>query len=249
MDTSAFEINPQLIQVLRSASKVVAMTGAGISAESKIPTFRDAMTGLWSRFRPEELATPEAFARDPKLVWEWYRWRYELVAAAEPNPGHHALVEMEDMFAEFLLITQNVDSLHTRAGNKRVLELHGNLSRSKCSRDGQVVEQWPETDQVPPLCPRCGGLLRPDVVWFGESLPTGALEKAADAALHSEVFLSIGTSSVVEPAASLIYYAVNNGSTTVEINPNPTSQAGLVTHALQGPAGVVLPALVAAIKG
>jgi len=249
MNASAFEINPKLIQVLRNASKVVAITGAGISAESNIPTFRDAITGLWARFKPEELATPEAFARDPKLVWDWYRWRYELVAEAEPNPGHQALAEMEDMFAEFLLITQNVDSLHERAGNKRVVELHGNLSRIKCSVDGEVVAHWQEGDQAPPLCPRCGGLLRPDVVWFGESLPTGALEQAADAALHSEVFLSIGTSSVVQPAASLIYYAVNNGATTVEINPNPTSQAGLVSYVLQGPAGVVLPALVAAVKG
>ncbi len=243
-----FDIDPGLIEALRAADSVAVLTGAGISAESKIPTFREAMTGLWAKYDPTELATPQAFARDPKLVWDWYQWRRDLVADAEPNPGHRALAQMEKLFDEFLLITQNVDSLHQRAGSTKLVELHGNIARTKCSQDGRVVASWPETDQTPPPCPHCGALLRPDVVWFGESLPGHALTGAMKAASNCDVFFSVGTSAVVEPAASLIYYAMNNRAVTVEVNPNPTAQANMVTYALAGPSGEVLPQLLAALE-
>lgn len=237
-----------LVKRLKSAKKVAVLTGAGVSAESKIPTFRDAMTGLWAKYEPTELATPQAFARDPKLVWDWYAWRRELVADAAPNPGHEAIARMETLFDDFLLITQNVDSLHQRAGSTKLVELHGNISRVKCSREHVVVTPIPESDQTPPPCPHCGAHLRPDVVWFGESLPMKALEAAQQAAANCDVFFSVGTSAVVEPAASLIFFALNNGADTVEVNPNPTGQAHLVHHTLMGPSGQALPALLAALE-
>ena len=240
-------INGALLERLRRARRVVALTGAGVSAESSIPTFRDAMTGLWAEYRPEDLATPRAFARTPKLVWDWYQWRRGLVRDAEPNPGHHALAEMESRFAELTLITQNVDGLHAKAGSSKPLELHGNIHRTKCSYEHRLVEEWEDRDDGPPPCPFCGKHLRPDVVWFGESLPATVLESAVNAARDCDVFLSVGTSAVVEPAASLIYHAMNNDAVTVEINPRPTAQAGMVTHALEGKSGEVLPRLLDAL--
>lgn len=237
---------PQLLENIRTAQHIAVITGAGISAESKIPTFRDAMTGLWAQYNPEELATPEAFARDPKLVWDWYRWRHDLVANAEPNPGHRALVTLATKVPTFTLITQNVDSLHQKAGSKDVIELHGNISRVVCSRDGATVSDWQERDKEPPACPRCGAYLRPDVVWFGESLPTNALHEAQSAANTCDLFLSIGTSAVVQPAASLIYSAMRRGKVTVEINPDNTPQSLQVTHQLKGPSGEILPKLLKA---
>ena len=238
-------IPSELITRLRTARRVAVLTGAGISAESGVPTFREAQTGLWARYNPEELATPEAFRRNPRLVWEWYAWRQERVHQAKPNPGHHALVQMERHIAEFTLITQNVDGLHRRAGSHQVLELHGNLFRAKCFNEDRPVEGWPESDDIPPRCPHCGGLLRPDVVWFGEMLPAGALRAAEQAAARAEVFFSIGTSALVYPAADLPLIALRAGATVVEINPQPTPLSPQVTFSLNGAAGVALPALIA----
>lgn len=240
---------PELLAQLRQAQRIAVLTGAGISAESGVPTFREAQTGLWARYRAEELATPQAFRRNPRLVWEWYSWRRELVARAEPNPGHRALVEMERRAPLFILITQNVDGLHQRAGSGfrfPLIELHGNIERSKCFRENKLVETWEESEEVPPRCLDCGGPLRPDVVWFGEALPEGALQAAWEAACTCEIFFSIGTSALVEPAASLPFIALQNGANVVEINPNSTPLTRSATYVLSGQSGQVLPALVQA---
>jgi NAD-dependent deacetylase len=240
---SSADLLQAAIEALRGAERVVALSGSGISAESGVPTFREARTGLWERYDPKQLATPEAFARDPRLVWEWYEWRRKLVSEAEPNAGHRALAELERRIPEFTLVTQNVDGLHERAGSRNVIELHGNILRSKCSREGGLVEPEEQDDSVPPRCPRCGAFLRPDVVWFGEMLPLGAFESASEAARGCEVFLSIGTSSLVYPAAALPYEALEIGATLVEINPDLTPLTPHATFALQGRAGEVLPNL------
>ncbi|MBE2220436.1 MAG: NAD-dependent deacylase [Anaerolineae bacterium] len=236
----------QLIEALKNATHIAVLTGAGISAESGVPTFREAQTGLWAQYDPQELATPQAFRRNPKLVWEWYAWRRELVAKAEPNPGHLALVALESKVPQFTLITQNVDGLHERAGSQAIIELHGNIMRTKCFENGRLVNSWPATNDVPPHCPHCGGMLRPDVVWFGESLPYEALETAVASTQTCDIFFSIGTSALVQPAASLPIKAIQAGAITVEINPQPTPLTTHVDYALTGSAGSVLPALVAA---
>ena len=234
---------PELIERLRNADRVAALTGAGISAESGVPTFRDAQTGLWSNYRPEDLATPEAFQRNPRLVWEWYAWRREFVARVNPNPGHAALAEMERRVAHFTLVTQNVDGLHHRAGSRRVIELHGNITRTKCFEENAVIGDWTETGDVPPRCPRCGGRLRPDVVWFGETLPVNAFEQAVRASQTCQLFFSIGTSSVVYPAASLPYEALQRGAIVVEINPDTTPVTSQATYSFRGRSGELLPGL------
>jgi NAD-dependent deacetylase len=236
---------PGLPAALRAARHVAVLTGAGISAESGIPTFRDAMTGLWARFKPEDLATAEAFRRDPALVWEWYEWRRQLVAGARPNAGHLALTALQSQVA-CTVITQNVDGLHHEAGTHGVLELHGNIGRSKCFAEGRVVADWPATSDKPPRCPHCGAPLRPDVVWFGESLPAETLAAAEAAARDCDVFLCIGTSSVVYPAAALPEIALAAGAMVVEVNREATPLSGIATHSLRGAAGELLPALVAA---
>ncbi|MBK7541270.1 MAG: NAD-dependent deacylase [Candidatus Competibacteraceae bacterium] len=240
-------IPTELVSRLRAARRVAVLTGAGISAESGVPTFREAQTGLWAQYNPEELATPDAFRRNPKLVWEWYAWRQARVRQAEPNAGHRALVDMERRFAEFTLITQNVDGLHRRAGNQHLLELHGNLFRTKCFSEERPVESWPDSGEIPPRCPHCGNVLRPDVVWFGESLPVATLHAAEHAAATAEVFFSIGTSALVYPAAELPFSALAAGATVVEINPHPTPLSAHVSYSLNGAAGVILPALVARV--
>ncbi len=242
-----FSIPPGLIESLRKARAVTVLTGAGISAESGVPTFRDAQTGLWAKYSPEELATPEAFQRNPKLVWDWYAWRRDKVASVRPNPGHLALAELEARLPAFTLVTQNVDGLHHRAGSKNVLELHGNITRFKCFDDNDPVESWHPTPEVPPRCPRCGGLVRPDIVWFGEALPVEALLAAQKASAESDVFFSIGTSSLVYPAAGLPLLALEGRAVVVEVNPNPTSLSRQATHSFQAPAGEFLPELVAAL--
>lgn len=236
-----------LVSSLRRSHRVVALTGAGVSQESGLRTFRDAQTGLWAQYRPEDLATPEAFARDPKLVWDWYAMRREKALKAEPNPGHFALAEIEKRIPDFTLITQNVDGLHRRAGSVNVLELHGSLERVKCSACGQAAAAWEESAPGVPQCPRCGGLLRPDVVWFGESLPKNALEAAWQAARTCDVFFSIGTSGLVQPAASLAFVALERGALVVEINVEPTPLTGRADFFLQGKSGEILPALVKAV--
>jgi len=238
------EIPAALIQTLRQTKKWAVLTGAGVSAESGVPTFRDAQTGLWAKYRPEELATPQAFRRDPKLVWEWYAWRRELVSRAEPNAGHLALAQLEAWAEQFTLITQNVDGLHARAGSRNIVELHGNITRAKCFECGRYAETWAEDGSVPPQCESCGGWLRPDVVWFGEALLPAALNAAFHAAQTCEVFFSIGASGLVEPAASLPWEALRAGAVVVEINPNPTPLSEAATYALNGAAGMVLPKII-----
>ncbi len=228
---------------LAGAERVAVLTGAGISHESGIPVFRGP-SGLWRQYRPEELATPEAFARDPRLVWEWYDWRRSVVAGAEPNPGHYALVELERRTPDFTLITQNVDGLHDRAGSHRLLKLHGDLWTLRCV--GCAAETVNRTVPLPELRPRCscGGLLRPGVVWFGETLPVDALQQALLAAERAQVFLVVGTSAVVQPAASLPLLARRAGARVIEVNAESTPLSPLAEASFLGPAGVLLPRLV-----
>ena len=239
------EIPTNLIEKLQTAVSVTVLTGAGISAESGVPTFRDAQTGLWAKYDPQELASPYAFQQNPKLVWDWYQWRRELVGAAKPNPGHYALAELEKHVPEFTLITQNVDGLHEQAGNQNIIELHGNITKTKCYDNDHPITSWKD-DHVPPHCPECGSLLRPDVVWFGESLPAMALYTAVNKSKTCDLFLSIGTSSVVQPAASLPVEAIQNRIPTVEINPQATPLTPHMSYALAGPSGEILPQLIQA---
>jgi NAD-dependent deacetylase len=230
----------ELVQALRKAARVTVLTGAGISAESGVPTFRDPQDGLWSRFRPEDLANAAAFRRDPKLVWDWYEWRRRAIAAAGPNAGHLALLRFEARLPGFTLVTQNVDGLHARAGSRRLIELHGSIMRNRCLDEGKVMEADPADAERPPRCPDCGGMLRPDVVWYGEALPQQALADAADAALNCELFFAVGTSSVVKPAAELPALAMQANATVVEINPEMTRISSEVHLSLRGQAGPIL---------
>ncbi len=209
------------IERLQTATRVAVLTGAGISAESGIPTFRDAQTGLWAQYSPEDLASPEAYARDVKLVWDWYAWRFELCSSAKPNAAHEKLALFERRIPEFLLVTQNVDSLHARAGSERMVELHGNIMQARCeSCHSRFVLS--RGFSIPPSCPTCGARARPNVVWFGEALPRRELEQAQLAFQTCEVALVIGTSGMVEPAASLGRLAKNHGAYLIEVNPIST---------------------------
>ncbi|WP_273887603.1 SIR2 family NAD-dependent protein deacylase [Rubrobacter naiadicus] len=236
----------ELVRALRQTSAVAVLTGSGVSAESGIPTFRGGGDSLWKRYDPRELATPEAFSRDPRLVWEWYLWRRSLVVGAEPNPAHLALAEMEGFFSSFTLITQNVDGLHERAGSRNVLELHGNILRSRCTAEGEISE--PRRQEVPPRCRRCGDLLRPDVVWFGEMLPEGPVRAAFEASSSCGVFFSVGTSSLVYPAAALPEEARASGAILVEINPEETPLTRRADFSFRESASVVLPELVKRLR-
>jgi NAD-dependent deacetylase len=235
------EFPSSLIDSLRGAKKIVALTGAGISAESGLATFRDAQTGLWSKFKPEELATADAFRRNPKFVSDWYARRRQQALDAKPNAGHLALAEMERRAQEFLLVTQNVDGLHARAGSNRIVELHGSIHRFRCFDNDCPPDQF---DVEQGRCRSCGGNLRPDVVWFGEMLPIEALETAIAAAENCDVFFSIGTSSLVYPAADLWRRAKDSGAIVIEINKDPTPLTPLADHSLLGKAGEILPQLV-----
>lgn len=229
-------------EILAKARAVAVLTGSGISAESGIPTFRGA-GGLWRSFRPEDLATPAAFARDPRLVWEWYDWRRGLVAAARPNAAHEALVRLEARVGDFTLATQNVDGLHGLAGSRNLILLHGDLWTLRCTSCGADREdRRVPLPELPPRC-SCGGMQRPGVVWFGESLPAGAIERASAAVAEASVFLLVGTSAAVWPAAGLGEIAIGAGVPVIEINPEPTVYTDRVLS-LAGPAGEILPALV-----
>ena len=246
-------IAPELVSKLRDAKRVVVLTGAGISAESGVPTFREAQTGIWAEYNPEELATPYAFEKNPWRVWEWYTWRREMIEKKDPNDGHYALTEMQrrllDQNAQFTLITQNVDGLHKKAGSKDVLELHGNIFRSRCTDlDCDEIVEYKDlkpTETPPPRCHKCNGMLRPDVVWFGEALPLDDLHKAMAASQKCDLFFSIGTSTLIQPAASLPIMALDADAVVVEINPIETLITKRVTYPIQGKAGNILPKLVA----
>ncbi len=236
-----------LVTRLAEARRIVVMTGSGASAESGVPTFREAQTGLWARFRPEELATPEAFMANPERVWNWYAWRRELVARAEPNAGHYALAAMERHYDEFALITQNVDGLHQRAGSRDPIEFHGNIDRTLCFDERKPVTDWEHQEDVPPRCPDCGAWLRPGVVWFGEAIPPEALRRSQAACAEADVFFSVGTSSLVYPAADLAETALRAGAVVVEVNVNDTPLSSLADYCLKGPSGDVLPAIARAV--
>jgi NAD-dependent deacetylase len=234
----------QLARIIQHSKRGVVLTGAGISAESGVATFR-GKEGLWGKFRPEELATMEAFMANPEIVWEWYNWRRELLRSVRPNPGHRALVELSRRFREFTLVTQNVDGLHREAGSERVLELHGNILRNKCAACGRLVELANDIDPKSiPGCAGCGGKIRPDVVWFGEMLPEDVIEEAIEASEKADIFFAIGTSALVHPAAGLPLVAKRHGAVLVEINPEGTPLTPLADFVFTGKSGELLPQLV-----
>ncbi len=265
----------ELVDLLKRVKRVAFLTGAGVSAESGIPTFR-GKDGLWNRYRPEELATYEAFVEDPLKVWKWYLWRMRLISKAKPNPGHLSIAEMEDLFPEFLLITQNVDGLHRVAGSRRMVELHGNIFEGKCRDCGRFFSEEEFVQLFPlagrerlrgmsedefrreileglgeeslPTCPVCGGFIGPGVVWFGESLPEDALESAFSFAEGSDVFFSVGTSAVVQPAASVPLVAKRNGAVLVEINPEETPLSSYCDFVFRTSASEVLPGILSALR-
>ena len=257
------ELSPTLIaevelatKLLKPAQRICILTGAGISAESGIPTFRDKQTGLWENYGVEDLATPDAFIRDPKLVWSWYQWRRQVVADKKPNPAHDALAQWQyhaqSSNQQVTLITQNVDDLHEQAGST-VTHLHGNLWCNRCSqcerpypnqaRNSYSGENALSFDETLITCEHCDGYIRPDIVWFGEALPVDEWQTAENAATNCEVFISIGTSSLVYPAAGLSQLAKQNGAQIIEINPDPTPNT-LIDITLAEKAGIILPLLI-----
>lgn len=241
-------------EALNQARYVVVSTGSGISRESGIQTFREAQTGLWGKYDPQELATPQAYYRNPDFVWKWYQYRFGLVARAEPNPGHYAVAELEKLVPRLVVLTQNIDNLHTRAGSTDVVELHGNISRFKCSAncrgDPTVVDlnTIDHDEDHAPHCPHCDALVRPDVVWFGENLPAQAIDRAFAVSAGCDLMLVVGTSGIVQPAASLPVLARRSGAMVIEVNPNPGQITPLAHIFLQGPSGEVLPRLVDAVR-
>lgn len=230
-----------LINILNKTKRVAVLTGAGISAESGIPTFRGE-EGLWKTYRAEELATPHAFTRDPRLVWEWYDWRRGIIGSKDSNPGHEVLAGWEKLFPSFHVITQNIDGLHQKAGSQKILELHGNIWKLRCTEEGTITEDHTAPlGEIPPHCPYCGALLRPHVVWFGESLDASILQSAFALSSSCEVMFVVGTSAVVQPAASLPISAGQSGATVVEINPDPTPITAYADFSFRGKAGDILP--------
>ncbi len=237
----------KMIERFRGAKRLVVITGAGISAESGVPTFRGS-DGLWRRYRAEDLATPQAFQRDPRLVWEWYDWRRRLISGKEPNAGHTAIAAMEGLFEEFFLITQNVDGLHRRAGSRKLIEIHGNLWRVRCMGEGKVSSNNEvPLKEIPPRC-ECGALLRPDVVWFGESLSEKDLADSYMALKECDCLMVVGTSAVVQPVASFPTIARNGGAFIAEINVEPTPISGWVDESILGKSGQILPQLLESMK-
>jgi len=247
---SDLERAAQWIAAAAEGSLVIS-TGAGVSRESGIPTFREAGEGFWQKYSPEQLATEEGFLSDPALVWNWYAWRRRMVRQCEPNPGHYALAELERCLPGTVTVTQNVDGLHQRAGSSRVLELHGSIERVRCFDFCSVYENWqdgPEQVEEPPRCPKCGAYLRPDIVWFGEQLPEQEIDEAFRAAERCRVMLVVGTSGLVQPAASLPWVARRCGARVVEVNPQPSEISQTADILLSGPGGEVLPRLAARVK-
>jgi NAD-dependent deacetylase len=243
------ELSEEIRHRLRTARRVVAFTGAGISKESGLDTFRD-LGGVWQQVRPEDMATPQAFLRQPAKVWQWYAARFDRASGVQPNPAHHALARWGELFPAFTLVTQNVDGLHQRAGSVNVLELHGTLREAKCQHCGRrrdMAEAVAVSPDEPPAC-ACGGLFRPAVVWFGEMLPEAAMAAATEQSALCDLFLSVGTSGQVYPAAGLIELAHRQGACLIEINPEPTAHSGMAHLQLATPAGEGLPALTREIE-
>jgi NAD-dependent deacetylase len=238
----------RLISRLLGAESVVAFTGAGMSAESGVPTFRGDQ-GIWKKFRPEELASMDAFLRNPAIVWEWYAARKKILAEVKPNPGHYGLAELETMYPQVSIVTQNIDNLHRRAGSSRVYELHGNIERNYCIQCGKAhTDEEIVPGEGAPICVSCGGLVRPDVVWFGELLPMDEWEGAVRSVESADVLLSIGTSGVVFPAAELPLIARRHGAYVVEINPEATESTDWMDESIRGKAADMIPQLVALIR-
>ncbi len=237
----------RLVSVLRSASRVSVLTGAGVSAESGIATFRGA-GGLWEGHRIEDVATPEAFAENPEGVWRFYEMRRRNAREARPNAGHAALAAMEARFSGFLLATQNVDGLHRRAGSRELVELHGSIERRYCVRCRRTDEDLEPLDVLPPVCPACGAMMRPDIVWFGEPLPVDAWADAQEAARSADVYLVVGTSAEVYPAAGLALIAADAGAQVFEINPAETALSPMFAGAIREPSGIALPRILAALE-
>ncbi|MCC6285709.1 MAG: NAD-dependent deacylase [Phycisphaerales bacterium] len=236
-------------RLLARARSVVVVTGAGVSAESRIPTFRDAMTGLWASFDPQRLATPEAFARDPEMVSRWYDWRRQKCAEAIPNPGHEAISAMERALvargADFLLVTQNVDGLHRRAGSRNVIEIHGTLATWRCTRTGEEYSELPVPLPAYPCPSPAGGLLRPCVVWFGEALPEAGVRRAVEACGRATLFFSIGTSAQVYPVAGFADVAAGAGAKIIEVNPEETPLSPRADVVIRACSAAALPQIVA----
>jgi len=239
----------QAAQILASCQKLVVFTGAGMSKESGIATFREAEEGLWERHDPHELGTLQGFMSDPALVWEWYQHRFGRIGGVTTNPGHRAIAALERYVPRVVVITQNIDDLHREAGSSDIVELHGNWRFYKClaGHTGFTHADFADQADSPPLCPRCGAMLRPDVVWFGEMLPSEALERAFAESSACDTMLVVGTSGLVQPAASLPWEARRAGSPIIEVNPNPSAITSLSSLFLQGPAGEVLPRVVEAL--
>ncbi len=246
------DIDPAVAATLGKAAHVMVFTGAGVSSESGIPTFRDSLTGLWERFDAASLATPAAFRKDKDLVWGWYEWRRMKALQAQPNPAHLAIAALEKLVPTLTVVTQNVDDLHERAGSTDVIHLHGSLHNPRCFACGrphpmgQEIPREPEGGRrlKPPVCGNCGGSIRPGVVWFGESLPEQELSRAYSAAKQCDVMLVVGTSGLVQPAARLPVDAKKAGATVIQINPSKTDLDWDCTWSLHGQAGVVLPKLI-----
>lgn len=246
------DFDPTMVERLRKARRIVVFTGAGVSAESGIPTFRDPLTGLWENYDAQRLATPSAFSREPDLVWGWYEWRRSLALRCQPNPAHDAIARMAGKVARLTVITQNVDDLHERAGSNNVIHLHGSLHAPRCSICGRAysllsaIPDGPEGGrrQMPPTCIHCGGRVRPGVVWFDESLPPDNWRQSKIAAKACDVLFSIGTSSLVYPAAELPRDAAVSGACVIQVNPRATELDGVSDYNLKGRAGEVMPALV-----
>ncbi len=248
---NSFLLPDSLLERLRSANHVLVLTGAGMSAESGIPTFRDAQTGIWSKFRPEDLATPQAFTAHPARVWSWYEERRKKVRSAVPHAGHYALVELEAMMPRLSIVTQNVDALHQRSGSGNVIELHGNIMRTICHLTSRPIDdEWlANSEDCPPRSPWARhGLARPAVVWFGESLPAGTMDAAMEAAAGCDLCFSIGTTSLVQPAASLPLLAAEHGASLVEINPQETPLSLHADYCLRGSASSALISIIHQLK-
>ncbi|NNF16544.1 MAG: NAD-dependent deacylase [Gammaproteobacteria bacterium] len=237
-----------IAEQLKQARHCVVLTGAGVSAESGIPTFRDALSGLWEKFRPEDLATAEAYRKNPEMVYAWYQWRRQLISDTEPNAGHYALAELAKRVERLTLITQNVDGLHQRAGSADVIEFHGNIFRNRCFAENTALAPDTTRSEKPPLCPVCGAMARPDVVWFGEALEPQVLQASAEAIDDCDVFLSIGTSSLVYPASELGLAARSNGAVLIEINPQQTPLTAVCQFSVTANSAGVLPHMVRALK-